>query len=74
MLCHVTVDARGRCPAYNRHVITQPEAMSSSVVELNVGGVHYATCTTTITSDCGSLLAEWFSSASPALATDNNGR
>jgi len=51
------------------------EAMSSSrVVELNVGGVQYATSASTLMHDADSLLAHWFSSASPALATDSNGR
>ena len=48
--------------------------MTSRVVEVNVGGVLYATTIATMTSDADSLLAEWFSSPSPSLATDNDGR
>ena len=48
--------------------------MTSRVVELNVGGVVYATTMATLTSDADSLLSRWFSEQSPSLATDQTGR
>jgi len=48
--------------------------MTSRVVELNVGGVVYATTMATLTSDADSLLSRWFSEHSPSVATDQTGR
>ena len=60
--------------------------MTSRIVELNVGGVVYATTAatltstatlttaTTLTSDADSLLSEWFASSSPSLSSHSDGR
>ena len=54
--------------------------MTSRIVELNVGGVVYATTaatltsTATLTSDADSLLSEWFASSSPSLSSHSDGR
>lgn len=48
-----------------------------TVVELNVGGVHYTTTRKTITSDKNSRLSEWFdvnNSSSASLLKDSKGR
>ena len=48
--------------------------MTSRIVELNVGGVVYATNAATLTSDADSLLSEWFASSSPSLPSHSDGR
>ncbi|XP_053684853.1 BTB/POZ domain-containing protein KCTD12 [Sabethes cyaneus] len=45
-----------------------------AVIELNVGGTHYATSLSTLKSNDGSLLQEWFSGSPDEVPRDSQGR